>query len=162
MSKVVTNGQGASAPQQDVRNRPPSRKKTPPSAFEHPDNTPRPAQLAINQPQSFNPPPFIRKSTDLLPSSQATKAQVNQQTAVRSQAHESAPRSSLPGADRYLEIHKSLKQLRSFVTEHAKQDPGLKKKMGEMRREIRKSVGQLTEGKGANRIPVSNSQFVAL
>jgi nucleoporin GLE1 len=61
----------------------------------------------------------------------------------------------LPGTHGYLEIHKRLKQLRVFMTENAKQHPELKKRMGESRREIRKSVGQLTEGRGANRAPVS-------
>lgn len=63
----------------------------------------------------------------------------------------------VPGAQEYLEIHKRLKQLRRFMTETAKQHPELKKKMGEGRREIRKSVGQLTEGKaGTNKVPVSS------
>jgi nucleoporin GLE1 len=62
-----------------------------------------------------------------------------------------------PEAEKYLEIHKRLKQLRKFIADHAKNDPALKKKMGEMRREIRKSVGQLTEGRGANKTPVGVS-----
>jgi len=66
----------------------------------------------------------------------------------------SAPPSESPVARKYLDIHNRLKQLRAFVIEHANRDPELKKKLGEMRRQIRKSVGQLTEGKGANSIPV--------
>ena len=49
---------------------------------------------------------------------------------------------------RYLEIHKDLKELRIFMNAHAKQNPELKKAMGEMRRAIKKSVGQVREGKG--------------
>jgi nucleoporin GLE1 len=60
----------------------------------------------------------------------------------------------LTGMDEYVQIHQRLKSLRKFMVDHGKQDLAFKKKMGEMRREIRKSVGQLTEGKGANKMPV--------
>ena len=55
---------------------------------------------------------------------------------------------------RYLEIHRALKELRKFMMAQAKQNPQLKGAMGDMRREIRKSVGQLRDGKGANRVQV--------
>jgi len=55
---------------------------------------------------------------------------------------------------RYQAIHQSLKDLRRFMMAQAKGNPVLKKRMGDMRREIKKCVGQLTEGKGANRGPV--------
>lgn len=58
---------------------------------------------------------------------------------------------------RYLEIHRALKELRKFMTAQAKQNAQLKGAMGDMRREIRKSVGQLRDGKGANRVQVSLS-----
>ena len=51
---------------------------------------------------------------------------------------------------RYLEIHQTLKQLREFMGQQSKQNAKLKTKMGDMRRELRKSVGQLREGRGAN------------
>lgn len=63
---------------------------------------------------------------------------------------------------RYLEIHRALKELRKFMTAQAKQNAQLKEAMGDMRREIRKSVGQLRDGKGANRVQVflsSSFQF---
>ena len=56
---------------------------------------------------------------------------------------------------RYLEIHQKLKGLRKFLTETAKKDASLKTQVGDMRRSIRKCVGQLTEGKNSNRAPVS-------
>ncbi len=57
---------------------------------------------------------------------------------------------------RYLEIHKNLKDLRKHMDQQAKQDPKLKAKMGDMRRNVRKSVGQILDGKpGANKKPVS-------
>ncbi|KAJ0164946.1 Nucleoporin GLE1 [Colletotrichum tanaceti] len=62
----------------------------------------------------------------------------------------------LPTADRYTEIHQSLKKLRRDVESLSKQ-PGspLKGKLGDMRRQIRKSIGQLTAGKGANVTPIN-------
>ena len=68
----------------------------------------------------------------------------------------------LPHVDRYVQIHKTLKDLRKFVSpalprdEQARQ---LKKKAGEMRRTIKSSIGQLTGEKGANRLPVSCESF---
>lgn len=56
---------------------------------------------------------------------------------------------------RYIAIHRNLKQLRQFLTSESSKFPRVKQQMGEMRRELKKCVGQLTEGKGANRGPVS-------
>jgi nucleoporin GLE1 len=58
-------------------------------------------------------------------------------------------------ADRYTAIHQSLKQLRKDMVAQSKV-PGspLKGKMGDFRRSIKVSIGQLTAGKGANNIPV--------
>ncbi|TEA22217.1 Nucleoporin GLE1 [Colletotrichum sidae] len=61
-----------------------------------------------------------------------------------------------PAVDRHLEIHQALKKLRKNVEALAK-EPGnpLKGKLGDMRRQIRKSIGQLTAGKGANAVPLN-------
>jgi nucleoporin GLE1 len=48
--------------------------------------------------------------------------------------------------DQYLLIHKNLKGLRKFMLEQVKTNSALKSRMGDMRREIRKTVGQLTGG----------------
>jgi nucleoporin GLE1 len=59
--------------------------------------------------------------------------------------------------DRYAVIHKNLKVLRKGMLEQAKSNPALKSRMGDMRREIRKCVGQLTGGGvGVNRQQVIN------
>ncbi|MCJ1387110.1 hypothetical protein MMC17_010239 [Xylographa soralifera] len=55
--------------------------------------------------------------------------------------------------DRYLEIHKSLKEFRKFMADQGKRNPALKTQMGDMRRVIKKCVGQLTSGKESNRQP---------
>ena len=60
-----------------------------------------------------------------------------------------------PEQDRYVQIHKNLKRLRASLVEQAKTNAALKSTMGDMRREIRKSLGQLTSAKGANRKQVS-------
>lgn len=59
-----------------------------------------------------------------------------------------------PVVDRYTVIHKNLKDLRKSLAEQAKINKGVKDRMGDMRREIRKCLGQLTNGAGANRIQV--------
>lgn len=56
---------------------------------------------------------------------------------------------------RYLAIHRNLKESRKYLTLEASKSPQVKQQMGEMRRELKKCIGQLTEGKGANRGPVS-------
>ena len=55
---------------------------------------------------------------------------------------------------RFLEIHHNLKGLRKGMSQQAQRNPELKKNMGEWRRSIKKSVGQMREGKGANKVPV--------
>ncbi|CAG7932463.1 unnamed protein product [Penicillium olsonii] len=52
---------------------------------------------------------------------------------------------------RYVELHKTLKEMRKWLTGMAKGEPALKKAMGDMRRSIKKSVGQLRSGTGANK-----------
>lgn len=55
---------------------------------------------------------------------------------------------------RYLAIHRNLKELRKFVLSESKTQDATKPTIGELRRQIRKSVGQLTVGQGANKTPV--------
>lgn len=57
---------------------------------------------------------------------------------------------------RYVEIHQHLKRFRKFMMDQTKSNPVLKKHMGDMRRTIKKCVGQLTDVKGSNRQPVSS------
>jgi len=57
---------------------------------------------------------------------------------------------SEPEHERYLQIHKELKALRRA----ARNEKALKSQMGDLRRQITKSLGQLTLGKGVNKQPV--------
>jgi len=59
-----------------------------------------------------------------------------------------------PVTDRYAIIHKNLKDLRRSLAEQSRTNKGVKGRMGDMRREIRKCLGQLTNGAGANRVQV--------
>ncbi|KAI1462418.1 GLE1-domain-containing protein [Annulohypoxylon moriforme] len=54
-------------------------------------------------------------------------------------------------ADRYTEIHQNLKRLRESLSQQSKSNPALKQRMGDMRRELRKNMGQLVGTKGGNR-----------
>jgi len=72
------------------------------------------------------------------------------QPAVKAPAPAPAPAPAAP--DRYTIIHQNLKALRKSMAEQAQTNEALKNRMGDMRREVRKSVGQLTGGGGgANR-----------
>lgn len=57
---------------------------------------------------------------------------------------------------RYVEVHRNLKYLRKFMMAEAQKQPAFKQRMGDLRREIKKCIGQLIEGKGVNKIPVSS------
>ncbi|KAJ6013448.1 hypothetical protein N7540_008039 [Penicillium herquei] len=52
---------------------------------------------------------------------------------------------------RYLALHKTLKDFREWVRQLCNEQPELKTAAGHLRRQIRKSVGQLRDGKGANK-----------
>ena len=57
--------------------------------------------------------------------------------------------------EKYLALHKTLKEFRGWMRDISKQHPATKQAMGDLRRSIKKSVGQLRDGKGANTQQVS-------
>ncbi|TLS29501.1 hypothetical protein PpBr36_01511 [Pyricularia pennisetigena] len=57
-----------------------------------------------------------------------------------------SPAVEVPKSDRYVEVHRNLKQLRTFMEQQRGKNPQLKKNMGDMRRFIRVKIGQLTPG----------------
>ena len=57
----------------------------------------------------------------------------------------------------YLALHKKLKSFRSDFWASTRTDPALKPHVGDMRRAMRTSVGQLTDDRAANRTAVSTS-----
>lgn len=68
-----------------------------------------------------------------------------------------APGSTDPKRLRALEIHKNLKQLRAAIASQGTQNKALKNKAGDLRRELRKSVGQLSMDKKGNQVVVSDA-----
>jgi nucleoporin GLE1 len=56
---------------------------------------------------------------------------------------------------RAVEIHKNLKQLRAAIASQSLQNKPLKSKAGDLRRELRKVIGQLSLDKDGNRVVVS-------
>ncbi|KAL4809521.1 hypothetical protein BDV18DRAFT_157277 [Aspergillus unguis] len=52
---------------------------------------------------------------------------------------------------RYVELHQHLKKFRQYLKDESKTNPVIKQNMGDMRRSIKKCVGQLREGKGVNK-----------
>src|SRR5262249_40198795 len=57
----------------------------------------------------------------------------------------------------YLAIHRKLKEFRKDFWEKVKKDPMLKPHVGDMRRAMKTSVGQLTDNKAGNKIAVRRS-----
>ncbi|RKU42074.1 hypothetical protein DL546_004629 [Coniochaeta pulveracea] len=96
------------------------------------------------------PNPFATTSTTTTPQTNGI--------AVAQSAATPAPR--LPTApDRYQTIHKNLKDLRKSMLAQTKTNPALKARMGDMRREVRKCVGQLVNGApgaGQNKTQILN------
>jgi nucleoporin GLE1 len=89
-----------------------------------------------------------------------TAPQPNGVTSSAGTSRTAAPAPAPTGPDRYLEIHKNLKVLRKSLTAQAKTNPRVKARMGDMRRELRKAVGQLTPTQGVagvNKIQVWRS-----
>ncbi|KAK8136919.1 hypothetical protein PG984_004859 [Apiospora sp. TS-2023a] len=133
-------------------------KSTPPVAADPPRNPFQTVPPKINghtspaAPPTAAASPFAKPATSqpANPFATATAAAPKPTTQAPAQTQPAKPPAA-PDVDRYVQIHKNLKKLRALITEHAKTNPQLKKMMGEMRREIRKSLGQLTGGKGANK-----------
>ncbi|KAH8165753.1 hypothetical protein CIB48_g2486 [Xylaria polymorpha] len=68
------------------------------------------------------------------------------------------PSTSKPPVDQYVVIHQNLKRLRASLAEQAKTLPLLKVRMGDMRRELRKSLGQIVTEKGGNKKQMATIQ----
>ena len=100
--------------------------------------------------------PGVQTNGLLTNSSPFAAAATTAQTPSKPQPQASQPLKAAT-SDRYAQIHKELKRLRTSLQNEAR-NPGspLKGQLGTFRREIRVSIGQLTSGlKGANTKPVS-------
>jgi membrane protein involved in colicin uptake len=89
----------------------------------------------------------------------AAKTNAGPDQTIQPQVQSSTTRNAEIGTQhqRFLQIHQNLKIFRKDFWAQCKKDVNLKSKVGDMRRAIKTSVGQLTEAKGANRQPVRNS-----
>ncbi|CAJ2508163.1 Uu.00g093490.m01.CDS01 [Anthostomella pinea] len=118
-----------------------------PSPFAQPSATNPFAQPSITgpsaQPAAANP--FAR---------QATSQQNGQAT------QPAATTAIVSDNDRYVQIHQNLKRLRASLAQQAKSLPPLKARMGDMRRELRKNMGQLVNAKGGNKVQIEAIQRV--
>ncbi|KAI0118529.1 GLE1-domain-containing protein [Hypoxylon sp. NC0597] len=95
-------------------------------------------------------------SDSLSPLAQPTKSAISQTNGL-------SPTTSTkpvitPGTDRYTEIHGNLKKLRQSLSQQSKLSPALKQRMGDMRRELRKNMGQLVGEKGGNKKQIAAIQ----
>ncbi|KAI1821988.1 GLE1-domain-containing protein [Xylaria intraflava] len=100
--------------------------------------------VAPSKPSAFNAPGVAGSS--LKPTANS------QQTALV------APPTSKVPDDRYIVIHQNLKKLRASLLEQAKSLPPLKARMGDMRREMRKCLGQIVTEKGGNKKQIATIQ----
>lgn len=117
-------------------------------AFGQTSTSAQPATAAPKQ----TTPPIAASSSPAVNNLLGNSTQVNGVTAPATVAKPQAPAPAQQGPDRLTVIHKNLKLLRKSMLDQAKANPALKSRMGDMRREIRKCVGQLTGGgAGVNR-----------
>jgi nucleoporin GLE1 len=100
-----------------------------------------------------------KKAADEKAAEAATQATTKDKQIVRAQGQSSTLSTHANEAQhqRYLQIHQNLKRFRKEFWAQCKKDANMKSKVGDMRRAIKTSVGQLTDTKGANRQPVRSS-----
>lgn len=114
----------------------------------------------ISQPQ-VKANPFGAASPSLFtqskpnPFTSATKAPEPQPNGTAPAPAAAQPVQQPPTSDRYVAIHQNLKKLRASIAQQAKTSPALKTRLGDMRRELRKNMGQLVSEKGGNKSQVS-------
>ncbi|KAI0881104.1 GLE1-domain-containing protein [Annulohypoxylon maeteangense] len=109
-------------------------------------------QSMLSQPLSqpnITPQAQVQPSSIPSPFSQPVKPTPTQQNGFPA----AAPAKPSVGVtkDRYIEIHQNLKRLRESLLQQSKSNPALKQRMGDMRRELRKNMGQLVSTKSGNR-----------
>ncbi|KAI1818162.1 GLE1-domain-containing protein [Poronia punctata] len=134
---------------------------TPASNVSQPDSTKAPSLetngVKVAKPASNQSPDSTKPSPFSVPSAAAIQAKATAliQQNARAQNQTSA---SKPPDDGYIVIHQNLKKLRAYMAEQAKSSPALKTRMGDMRREMRKSLGQFVMEKGGNKQQIAAIQ----
>ncbi|KAH6626451.1 GLE1-like protein-domain-containing protein [Chaetomium sp. MPI-SDFR-AT-0129] len=118
---------------------------------------PHPPAAPTKAPEPAKPANSVLGINGLLNSAPAP---TNGLTNAPGTSRSAAPPPAQPLPDRYTTIHKNLKMLRKSLTDQAKANPALKSRMGDMRREIRKSVGQLTVTQGVAGVNKTQQQTI--
>ncbi|KAI0595345.1 GLE1-like protein-domain-containing protein [Biscogniauxia sp. FL1348] len=120
---------------------------------------------AVQQPfqQQQQPSPFQAKPSPFSQPAAAANPFAKAAAPLSSQQNGSAhappkPLVPSPDHDRYVEIHQNLKKLRASIAQEAKSSPLLKQRMGDMRRELRKNMGQLVGERGGNKKQIAAIQ----
>ncbi|GAP90544.2 putative gle1-like protein [Rosellinia necatrix] len=129
-------------------NEPHSQKATSSNAPTPPVNGAKVADTPSSQPSQQEQHVALAKHTPF--GAPATTGSPSEPSTARQNAP-SAPLTSKGPTDKYIVIHQNLKKLRSSLAEQAKSTPALKARMGDMRRELRKSLGQMVTEKGGNK-----------
>lgn len=169
---------GFTTPKESTQPLPPTNSEAVPTTKPNPFSLQQPAQSVLSKP--VNGPAHVQTSLpfdptrDSTPSSQPSSlAQATSQgqgpnvpqtyapstkvAAPHQNGHTLVTGSAKPPAeleiDRYFQIHQNLKKLRAFLLQQSKASPPLKSRMGDMRRELRKNMGQLVS-KGDNKSQV--------
>ncbi|KAH8772759.1 putative RNA export mediator protein, partial [Diaporthe sp. PMI_573] len=109
-----------------------------------------PAPAAQPGPQLFsqpNPPNAVAFNGNAAP-----KPPISSTTAAPTPGAPSVPVRQDTKRQRAVEIHKNLKQLRAAIASQSLQNKPLKSKAGDLRRELRKVIGQLSLDKDGNRM----------
>jgi len=102
--------------------------------------------IKVAQPASAQLSAPVKSSPFGAPTTASSQSTPLQQNA----ASQSSADALKPPIDGYVVIHQKLKKLRAYMAEQAKSLPALKARMGDMRREMRKSLGQFVTRKGGN------------
>lgn len=126
-----------------------SQPPAPPAPATKPKSEP-PAQPRL-QPFSQPTPP----TAAVVNGSATLKPLVSNAPAAPTPSAPSAPVPHDAKRQRAVEIHKNLKQLRAAIASQSLQNRPLKSRAGDLRREIRKVIGQLSLDKDGNRVVVS-------
>lgn len=153
--RAKTPPRAPSPPVRTTQARKPTRADQPAPIAQQP-----PAQPSITTPNLVAPSNLFQVAGQSAPAStqrpsQETARPTAPKPATPTQLPVSSLSHTLPHIERYAEIHQTLKKLRAMIVNEGKRNLAFKKKTGEMRRAIRTSMGQLTEGKGSNKQPVS-------
>ncbi|KAM0278550.1 hypothetical protein ACHAQH_005118 [Verticillium albo-atrum] len=130
------------------------KKEESPAVSTQPALTTAPQSNSLKTPSPFAP---VQKPAQTI-STPIAAPQVNGTSAAPAAvAKPAAPAATgLSSSGRYAQIHQELKKLRKELDKQSKVvGSPLKGKLGDMRRQARKAMGQLTAGKGANAKPIN-------